>query len=320
MAPGLDSKPGQPLYRRVPETERTDVPITYSSFSRLVRLPAALTAPGDSIAGATAAGWPMGMRSAVLPVSSVFIYWAGMALNDFADRDLDSRERPERPIPSGDITPREALAVAAGLTALGVAVAAAGGGRRALAVALPLAASAWSYDLCFKSTPFGPASMALTRSLDVLLGAGYGSLRTALPSALVIGTHIMATTILSRDEVHGSSDAATGSIAVAGTAVASLAAASALIPSPRTGALANVGWVLGSLLAAGYATVVGVPQWTARTTRTAQDIRRAVGASVIGTIPLQAALIARSGGILSSIAIAALWPVAKSMTRKVSAT
>ncbi|RIQ12958.1 UbiA family prenyltransferase, partial [Jiangella rhizosphaerae] len=92
--------------------------------AELVRAPAALTVPGDSLAGAAAAGFPYGARTAVTPLASACLYWAGMALNDYADRDLDRLERPERPIPSGRVKPGEALALAAGLTAAGVGLAA----------------------------------------------------------------------------------------------------------------------------------------------------------------------------------------------------
>ncbi len=296
------------------------MPLTLSTFARLVRLPAALTAPGDSIAGAAAAGWPMGKRSVALPLSSVFTYWAGMALNDFADRKLDAVERPERPIPSGDVTAREAFVVAVVLSALGLGAAAFGGGRRALAVALPLAASAWSYDLYFKSTRWGPVSMALTRSLDVMLGACYGRVRSALPSAVIVGVHIFGTTILSRHEVHGSVDKTAGDIAVGATAGAALAALA--LPSGPPGSIGRRGHgaAIGTLLAAGFAAVVGGPQWAARRTGAAPDVRTAVGASVIGTIPLQGSLIARRGHPLLGAAVAFLWPVARWFTRKNSAT
>ncbi len=73
----------------------------------LVRAPAALTVPGDAVAGAAASGWPFGgRRTLALTGASVCIYWAGMALNDYADRHLDAIERPERPIPSGRISLR----------------------------------------------------------------------------------------------------------------------------------------------------------------------------------------------------------------------
>ncbi|MGW5158644.1 hypothetical protein ACWEPN_24475, partial [Nonomuraea wenchangensis] len=63
----------------------------------LVRAPAALSVPGDTMAGAAAAG----RRPAPgLALASVLMYWSGMALNDWSDRETDAVERPERPIPS----------------------------------------------------------------------------------------------------------------------------------------------------------------------------------------------------------------------------
>ncbi|HEY0640042.1 MAG TPA: UbiA family prenyltransferase, partial [Pseudonocardiaceae bacterium] len=87
-----------------------------AAFVQLVRAPAALTVPGDTVAGAAAAGLRLGGRRLALPLASACLYWAGMALNDYADRELDATERPERPIPSGRVTPGEALALAGGLT------------------------------------------------------------------------------------------------------------------------------------------------------------------------------------------------------------
>ncbi|TFD50155.1 4-hydroxybenzoate polyprenyltransferase [Cryobacterium sp. Hh11] len=289
--------------------------MTPDAFARLVRLPAALTAPGDTLAGAAASGRSLGPHTVLLPLCSTLIYWAGMALNDYADRALDAVERPERPIPSGDVTPAEALTVAIVLTAAGVAVAALSGGRRALAVALPLAASVWAYDLVFKSTPFGPVSMAATRLLDVLLGAG--SVRSGLSAALTVFTHTLGTTTLSRDEVHGSTSALVGTLAVAGTVCASVAAAAGPVIRPANGWLPRV---VGAALATVYLGAVAPAQLRARNTRAAGDVRRAVGASVIGTIGLQAALIARSGFVGTGLAVAALLPLGLRLSRKVSAT
>lgn len=295
--------------------------MTAHAFARLVRLPAALTAPGDTLAGAAASGWPLGRRTALLPISSTLIYWAGMALNDYADRQLDAVERPERPIPSGEVTPTEALAVAIVLTAAGVGFAALAGGRRALMVAVPLAASVWAYDLLLKPTALGPVSMAATRLLDVLLGAGAGagsgSLRLALPAALTVFTHTLGTTTLSRDEVHGSASGLVGTLAVTGTVCAAVAASAGPSLHPRNGWLPRVA---GAALATVYLGSVAPAQVVARRTRAAADVRRAVGASVIGTIGLQAALIARSGAVTTGLVVAGLLPLGRRLSRRVSAT
>ncbi len=200
-----------------------------ADLAELVRAPAALSVPGDVVAGAAAAG-ALGPRTPVLAASSVLLYWAGMAANDWADRRLDAVERPERPIPSGRVTPGLALGLAAGLTAAGVGLAAAAGGRRAAAVALPLATAVWGYDLAAKNTAAGPAVMATCRGLDVLLGAANGRPVRALPAAVTVAAHTWTVTALSRREVSGA-DRALPLGTLAGTA---LVAASAVIrPAPR---------------------------------------------------------------------------------------
>jgi 4-hydroxybenzoate polyprenyltransferase len=93
-----------------------------------------------------------------------------MALNDWADRDVDAVERPHRPLPSGRIRPAAALGAACALTGAGLSLAACAG-RPALTVAVPLAATVWAYDLALKNTPAGPVAMATARGLDLLLGA-----------------------------------------------------------------------------------------------------------------------------------------------------
>ncbi|WP_258036934.1 UbiA family prenyltransferase, partial [Streptomyces sp. SM14] len=129
-------------------------------LAELVRAPAALTVPGDIVAGAAAAGRALDGRVALTAAGSVCLYWAGMALNDWADREEDARDRPGRPIPSGRVSPSAALATATALTVGGLTLAALGGGRRALLTrALPLAGAVWAYDLATKHTALGPPTM-----------------------------------------------------------------------------------------------------------------------------------------------------------------
>ncbi|MFD8366787.1 UbiA family prenyltransferase [Streptomyces hygroscopicus] len=126
--------------------------------------------PGDALAGAAAVGRRPNRGTALAVCASLCLYEAGMALNDWADRDIDAIERPGRPLPSGRIAPAAALAAATGLTAAGLACAAAAG-RPALATATALAGTVWAYDLGLKNTLAGPPTMAATRALDLLLGA-----------------------------------------------------------------------------------------------------------------------------------------------------
>ncbi|MGH9042754.1 MAG: SCO3242 family prenyltransferase, partial [Acidimicrobiia bacterium] len=209
----------------------------------LVRLPAVLTVPGDGWLGAVAAGVPIGPRSLVTAGASACLYLSGMALNDWADRDVDARERPGRPIPSGRVTPEFALALATGLTAGGLVLAGLAGGRRALAVAVPLAGGVWSYDLAVKGTAAGPLGMAACRSLDVLLGAsvGPGAVRRAMPAAAVVGAHTAVVTTVSRWEAQGAGPGLARAAVLASGAVSS-AAVSLARGRLRPGRLRGVRW------------------------------------------------------------------------------
>ncbi|MGW6790307.1 UbiA family prenyltransferase [Streptomyces chartreusis] len=210
-----------------------------ADLALLVRAPAALSVPGDVIAGAVAAGRPLGARTFGVIGSSVCLYWAGMALNDYADAAVDGVERPDRPVPAGRVPRRAALAVAGGLTAAGLGLAAVAGGRRSVCAALPLAGLVWAYDLKLKSTAAGGFAMAGARMLDVLAGAvvpgpgaqpaGVALRRAAVPAALV-GAHTGTLMALSRHEIGG----APVRVPVATLAVSAVTALAAAVPVARS--------------------------------------------------------------------------------------
>jgi hypothetical protein len=251
-------------------------------------------------------------RTPALAGSSVLLYWAGMAANDWADRALDAKERPERPIPSGRIAPAQALAVAAGLTAAGVGMAALAGGRRALTVAVPLAAAVWAYDLKAKNTPAGPAVMAACRGLDVLLGATGGRTRAALPAAFLVAAHTYTVTALSRKEVSGA-DHTLPVATLVGTAAVTAAAV-----RPRR----QRGWraLVPAALAGWYAARYGAAQVRAAVDPSAPTVRAAVGAGITSLPALQGALAAGAGAPTPGALVAAAMPLARRLTRKVAAT
>ncbi|MFJ9884281.1 SCO3242 family prenyltransferase [Streptomyces sp. NPDC091287] len=210
------------------------------AWAELLRVSALFSVPGDALAGAAAVGRRPGRGTALAMGASLCLYEAGMALNDWADRDEDAVDRPHRPIPSGRISPAAALGAAGALTAAGLALAARAG-RPALTVATGLAATVWAYDLYLKHTKAGPAAMAAARSLDLLLGAtatatakspatgprapggggrsdnvagatapagphgGLAACLPALPAALVLGAHTYGVTAVSRHEAQGGS-------------------------------------------------------------------------------------------------------------------
>ncbi|MGW1668579.1 SCO3242 family prenyltransferase [Streptomyces sp. NPDC002324] len=313
-----------------------------ADLAQLVRAPAALSVPGDVLAGAAAAGHPLGARTFGVMGSSVCLYWAGMALNDYADATIDAVERPERPVPSGRVPRRTALAVAVALTAGGLALAAASGGRRSLLGALPLAGAVWAYDLLLKSTPAGPAAMACARALDVLAGtlaAGRGRERTtstgtallrgAVPAAL-IGAHTYTLTVLSRHEISGAPARLPAATLAASTTTA-LAAALPAVPTAVAHRAGRQGTAGGSPSAAARAVVVaagalaylgsyGTAQARAVREPSGENVRRAVGAGILGLVPLQAALTARSGATAAAAALGVVHPLARRLARRVSPT
>jgi hypothetical protein len=168
-APTTASLQGASQHTAPPTPVHTDRPRA-RAWAELLRLPALFTVPGDALAGAAAASARPTSRTLLAIASSLCLYEAGMALNDWADRDVDAVERPHRPLPSGRVHPTAALGAACALTGAGLTLAACAG-RPALTVAVPLAATVWAYDLALKNTPAGPFAMATARGLDLLLGA-----------------------------------------------------------------------------------------------------------------------------------------------------
>lgn len=279
---------------------------SWRDLAELVRAPAALSVPGDALAGAAAAG-SLRPRTAGLSAASVCLYWAGMAANDWSDRKLDAKERPERPIPSGRVSPSTALGVAAGLTGLGLGLAGLVGGRRALGVAVPLAGAVWAYDTVAKDTAAGPAVMAACRGLDVLLGATSGRMRRAVVPALTVAAHTYTVTALSRKEVSGA-DPLLPVATLAGTALIATSVA-----APRRG------W-WHRLLAGWYAAGYGMAQVRAVADPSAGTIRAAVGTGIMGLPALQGALIAQAGAPVTGVAVAAAAPVGRRLAKRLSPT
>ncbi|ALV53143.1 SCO3242 family prenyltransferase [Streptomyces althioticus] len=314
-----------------PATDDPVEPDRAAAWAELMRLPALFTVPGDTLAGVAAAGARPGPR-VLLPIgSSLCLYAAGMVLNDWADRAEDAVDRPHRPLPSGRIRPAAALTAACGLTGAGLLLAARAG-RPALAVAAPLAATVWAYDLALKHTPAGPAAMAAARGLDLLMGAAAsGSARKAAPSAALLGCHTLAVTAVSRRETTGGSVAAPLAALAATGALTRLvthrrvrlpagrrAAAAPGLPGPTPGGAARTtpAGAVTAALAAAYAATAARPYFHAALNPSPPLTQRAVGGGIRATVPLQAALAARSGATATSLLISALAPAGRLFARR----
>lgn len=193
-----------------PETEVTP-PLL--AFAQLLRLPNVFTAVADILLGFwfTHAPGDDAALLVTLIAASCLLYLAGMVLNDVFDFDVDSRERPERPLPSGAISMKVAKSLGWGLlfggVALGWAASAQTGDLRSGLVATALAAAVVLYDGVLKKTPLAPLSMGSCRFLNVLLGMSAAA--TSFQSihyvvAAGVGVYIVGVTWFARTEARHS--------------------------------------------------------------------------------------------------------------------
>jgi heme O synthase-like polyprenyltransferase len=144
-------------------------------LGRVSNLPTTWTnvAAGLVLSGA---GAPLELALGLCAAVSCF-YVGGMYLNDAFDRRYDARERPERPIPSGEVRAGTVFAIGFGLLALGVlgvallALRPGGTGLPPIVAALALGCVIVFYDLYHKGNPLSPLVMACNRVLVYVTAA-----------------------------------------------------------------------------------------------------------------------------------------------------
>lgn len=159
---------------------------TALQLGRVSNLPTVWT---NTLAGAVLAGASgYGAKFAVMLLAFSLFYTGGMFLNDAFDAGFDAVQRPERPIPSGEIGARAVFAWGFGLMAGGIALLALFGFAPALA-GVTLATAITFYNWHHKKNLFGPVVMGLCRVL-IYVGAGL-CITLALPEGLWIGAALM---------------------------------------------------------------------------------------------------------------------------------
>jgi 4-hydroxybenzoate polyprenyltransferase len=174
------------------------------AYLQLMRFPAVFTALADIFLGflLTHTEFLSPDFAALLGASSG-LYLGGMVFNDLFDRELDARERPGRPIPSGRISPRPAAILGSALVVLGL-VCATLAGVQAVELSVVLVGLILAYDGFLKKTPLGPVAMGGCRFLNVMLGASAtGSVVWGNPQlvvALAMGVYVAGVTWFARQE------------------------------------------------------------------------------------------------------------------------
>lgn len=180
-------------------------------FIRLMRPANVVTAVADVLAGIAISGylltvgWSAPLPIILLCISTIGLYSGGIIFNDVFDADLDRVERPERPIPSGLISEKEATICGALFFLIGV-VAAAFIGKTSLILAIAIMFACLVYNKWAKHQAlFGPLNMGLCRGLNLLLGVSIISTEVSQWwfLAVVPIIYIASITMISRDEVHG---------------------------------------------------------------------------------------------------------------------
>jgi hypothetical protein len=140
-------------------------PPAWRAWLQIARVSNTPTVVSNAIAGAVLVSVTAdAVTVALVALAMALFYTAGMVLNDVADAEIDRVQRPERPIPSGAISPRAATIAFAGLIGAGIALLAAEG-LAPLVAGIGLVALIVLYDLWHKGNVISPVLMAGCRAL-----------------------------------------------------------------------------------------------------------------------------------------------------------
>lgn len=278
----------------------------FIGYLRLMRPANVVTAVADVLAGTAIAGYFVDQNIQFLPVvllcvATIGLYSGGIILNDVFDAELDAKERPERPIPSGLISKKAATIFGGIFFFIGIFSAGLySSNAQYLAVAIMI--SCLVYNRFLKhSTIFGPINMGLCRGLNLLLGV------SIIPSeiqhwwflAIIPIIYVAAITMISRGEVHGG-----------GKKILSFAALLYLLV---VGAITTVAMMkdnlLFSLIIVPFVLMIFTPLLIAIQEPSGKHIGKAVKSGVIALILMNAAWAAAFGVLNIAVFIVILLPV-----------
>jgi hypothetical protein len=280
-------------------------------LGRVSNLPTILS---NVMAGMVLAGSsPQPLDIIWIGAAAASLYVGGMFLNDAFDADIDAKERPERPIPTGEIARRTVFILGSGLLLLGIALVLAHALLTSAGARAVLAASATSllivvYNAWHKGNPAAPIVMGLCR-VGVYLTAGFAVSRGA-NAPLFIGCALLLAYV------------------VALTYVARFEGGSSPIRRwwPLLGLSAPILFVLPSL---GHTAILpilcaGFALWVLRAVNFARrggsSIKTAVGSLIAGIALLDAMVIAARGPVTLSFAAVAMFGVTLALHRRVAGT
>lgn len=296
-------------------------PLPYLRLCRPANLP---TAAADIIAGMALAGSfsrdPGSLQTVFenisVPLSligaSVLLYAGGVVLNDVFDFKIDKVERPERPIPSGQVTQKHAGIFGFILLILGV-IGAFTVNKHSGIVATLLATSIVAYDTVSKKNSFfGPLNMGVCRGLNLVLGISVlgGFLNWHYAAIPII--FIAAVTLVSRGEVHGSNKK---NILLAAFLYL-IVIFCVIYFNQAENNMKNYYWLFLAL----FAIVVFVPLFRAYKVNTPSNIKKAVIAGVLSLVVLDAAITAGHSNWAMALLLILLLPLSIFLSKMFSVT
>lgn len=278
---------------------------TLLRLGRVSNLPTVWT---NTLAGTLlAAGDWQNARTLIVVVAMSLFYEGGMFLNDYFDREIDARERPERPIPSFEIAPRTVAAIGFALLAAGLALLAIVG-LEALGLGLLLAALIVAYDLRHKGNVFAPILMGGCRALVYAIAAVVAVRTVSAMVALAAAALLAYVAGLSYAAWQERFDSPANLWPLALLAVPLMV----LVPSLQAGALAVLTY-LALVAAIAYAVYL-------LKTRPPGGVPRAVGLLIAGISLIDAAFMAGVGATAAALLAVAGFLATLTLQRFISGT
>jgi len=294
--------------------DKTVRPSVWKAWTTLFRPPNLFTAPGDPLVGAMLASgalglWPHWPFVGATVGAALLFYAAGLLANDYFDRHIDARERPDRPIPSGAVTPCAVLVVATILT-LGGLFLLLPAGQVSFALGFLVVGASWFYNAAGKrSALLAPFSMGICRGLSLMMGAGafgFQGVMTAsvLVSAGALTLFIALITHFARDEAAASRPSISMWVRLG---IPVLLAAWFSVILTRSTQSSNLAVILASM------SIVWAVVWIIQLKPSAspRQVQTAIGGLIRGLILTQAALCASCGpaGQTMALLLLAAFPV-----------
>lgn len=257
------------------------------AWLQLARISNTPTVVSNAVAGAVLASAAADTGTVVVVAAAMALFYtAGMILNDVLDYDVDVRERPERPLPSGAVARGAALVAVIVLFVVGLALLAIEGLEPFLA-GLGLAALIVLYDAWHKGNPLSPVLMGACRALVYFVAALAVAAEVPLEvstAAAVLLLYIVGLTRVAKAEGGG-----------------------VLAAWPLAAVLAAIGYWVGWVDSVWFALLlVAFAAWVVRSIWLVRS-RRRIGAGVVSLIAgvslFDALAVASAGGSLAAVGV-----------------